>query len=102
LAKKGSNQEFRQIYGIETNFLQYQGLIFGIHGYISQQQNISHDVVTYPFIPVNLQIFLINKKGTKNFYYILSKNDIISTGKRKWDASFEFDDDTWKTNCLFK
>ena len=89
-----SFQEFRQSYNIQTNFLQYQGIATNIRRYISQH-DLSNVIIQRPFIPIYLNIFLKSKKGAKDFYNILRKNETYATGRAKWEESFDFNNDKW-------
>jgi len=43
---------------------------------------------------------LKSKKGIRDFYNILCSNSVIPTGKKKWNNTFGFSNETWK--LIFK
>ena len=83
--KKNDNEffnylEFRELYGVTTNFLQFQGIIISIK-VLCGRYGVIHPKIENSAIPQNLTIFLKNKKGSKDFYIPLSKNNVIATGR---------------------
>ena len=56
---------------------------------------ISYRVCLYS-IPLNLRIFLQDKKGSKRFYNTLIKCNKIPSGTKKWNSLFDnIDKQTW-------
>ena len=90
-----SFQEFKEKFHIDTNFLQYYGICCTIQKYLRLHDN-QVDNFSHPNIPANLKIIWRNKKGAKTFYNVLLNNSSISTGRKKWDEIFEFDEVAWK------
>lgn len=87
-------QEFSEVFQVNTNFLTYHGLLAVIKNYLSSY-NLRNITLSYPIIPVNLEIFIKSDKGAKVFYNILIKNNILPTGRKKWDTTFNLDDCMW-------
>ena len=81
-------QEFLEKYHINVNFLQYQGLVSAVKAHL-RRLNVGNQLLIYPTIPNNILLFMRNDEGTKNLYNIMIKNDLISTGRRKWEELFE-------------
>lgn len=77
-----SFQEFSEHYGITSNFLTFQGIINTVRTNIALD-NIGDTRIQHPFIPLNIVVFMKSKKGTKDMYEILVKNNIIPTGKKQ-------------------
>lgn len=90
-----SFQECSQYLGIQSDFLQFQCLITVVRRHLSGLNAINSNLV-YTLIPKNLEMFFKNTKGAKDFYNILSQNDSIPTGRKKWEETFDFNNETWK------
>ena len=52
--------------------------------------------MTNPILPLLLQIYLENKKGTQAMYKLLSENNDTPTGKISWNKKYRFDENEWK------
>ena len=66
--------------GIQTNFLQYNGLIQSIKHYLKLMKiQITHKEPS-PFIPTSILPVLKHSKGSKDMYNILNKTYAIPTG----------------------
>ena len=80
------------------NFLEYHGLIRKlkyiqrIHNVRLEQGDQHQQKLAYPYIPKNLEVFLLNKKGTHPMYMILKHNNDIPTGQRKWNLAITNDE----------
>lgn len=90
-----SHAEFTQIFNTSTGFLQFHGLCNAVRKCISKDNLPTSDLLL-PHIPANLKVILKSKKGGKDFYNLLCKNSHKSTGRKKWEEIFDFDDQTWK------
>ena len=74
---------FTQSTSINTNFLQYQGVIECIKKLMRKKENadnIDKNMIG-PVLPKVVQIILRQKKGSQNIYKVLNKNDKEPTGK---------------------
>ena len=54
-----------------------------------------------PVIPHHLQIYLKNRKGTKDMYNILNQSYDEATGKKTWNKTYQFEDESWKKIFLW-
>ena len=94
-------QEFINLYQIETNFLVYQGLIVATRQYLNKNKiNTATQRLTrpsLPMIPLSLEIFLKNIKGSRDFYLRLISKKLLTppTGKKKWNKIFNREDIDW-------
>ena len=78
-----SQEEFERIFNLKTNFLQFQGIKQAIKAYI-KSFNITRFTkkLHYPIIPSNLVPFMKSRKGGKEFYMILNKNEDKPTSQQ--------------------
>lgn len=51
----------------------------------------------YPIIPNNIALFTNSKKGGKDLYTILNRNDDKPTSQIKWENIYDIEEETWKT-----
>ena len=87
--------------GIQTNFLEYNGLIKLIRHYLqSIHIKITHREST-PFIPANILPILKNNKGSKCMYDTLNKTQDTPTGQASWNKIYNLDKDKWKKIYTF-
>ena len=54
-----------------------------------------------PVIPHHLQIYLKNRKGTKDMYNILNQSCDEATGKKTWNKTYQFEDESWRKIFLW-
>ena len=54
-----------------------------------------------PVIPHHLQIFLKNRKGTKDMYTILNQGSDEATDKKRWNKTYQFEDESWRKIFLW-
>lgn len=83
-------------YNIKTNHVTFLGLKNAI---ISDMRkcNICRDVcLDKPFIPINIQIFVTTRKGSKAMYDVLNRTEIKPGAQEKWGKIFEINDLQWK------
>ena len=93
--------EFTQKTGIQTNFIQYNGLIQSIKQYLKQQKKeISHKEPS-PFIPSHIKTILKYSKGSKDMYYLLNKTHEIPTGQNTWNKLYNIPENKWKNIHMF-
>ena len=78
--------EYSMNTGINTNFLQYNGLINAIKQFLKTKNiKITHKEPS-PFIPTNVMPVMKNNKGSKDMYSILNSNDNETpTGQTTWN-----------------
>ena len=89
---------FTQLTLINTNFLQYQGVIESIKKLMRKKGNTGNidKNIFGPVIPKVVQLILKQKKGSQNIYKVLNKNDNEPTGKNKWNRLYHIDKKTWE------
>ena len=89
---------FTQLTSINTNFLQYQGVIECNKKLMRKKENtgnIDKNIIG-PVFPKVVQSILKQKKGSQNIYKVLNKNDNEPTGKNKWNRLYHIDEKTWE------
>ena len=79
---------------INTNFLQYQGVIECLRK-LKKSMNILHTIYG-PIVPKPISIILKQQKGSQNIYNILNQNNDEPTGKIKWNKIYNIDTKTWE------
>lgn len=88
--------EFTEKTGIQTNFIQYNGLIQSIKQYFKQLKiEISHREPS-PFIPSHIYPILKHSKGSKDMYYLLNKKHETPTGQNTWNKLYNIPEKEWK------
>ena len=88
--------EFTMKTGIQTHFLEYNGLIKAIKHYLQIINiKITHNEPT-PFVPTNILLVLKNRKGSKDMYNILNKTNDIPTEQATWNKIYNIANDQWK------
>lgn len=92
-----SFDEFLQNFRINTNFLQYHGVVTAVKRFL-QKYNFQMKRLAQPFLPHLLEIFFMNKKGSKDFYKCLISPPPTPNGIKKWNEyfDFEFDNEKWQ------
>ena len=95
--KIGDYDEFSINTGINTNFLQYNGLINAIKQFLKTKNiKITHKEPS-PFIPTNVMPIMKNSKGSKDMYNILNSNDNeTTTGQTTWNKIYILTKEQWK------
>ena len=75
---------FTQLTSINTNFLQFQGVIEGIKKLMRKKENTGNTDknIIGPVFPKVVQSILKQKRGSQNTYKVLNKNDNEPTGKK--------------------
>ncbi|PJE77669.1 hypothetical protein CI610_03402 [invertebrate metagenome] len=87
-------QDFTQLYRIRTNFLQYHSVISAVKKF-NPNPVLPMLEITRPFIPVNFEFFFKHFKGSKHFYNIMIRNNIVPSGQRKWNSIFDRSNIYW-------
>ena len=92
-------QDFLNIYQIESNFITYHGLISAAKKYLNKYKNPDTIITrpSLPIIPLHLEIFFKNKKGSKDFYLplISKKKHVTPTGEKKWNETLNNENFEW-------
>ena len=92
-----SQEEFESMYDIKTNFIQFQGIMPAIKDFTRK-----HSVMNFTkklkmqFIPTNISLLIKSKKGGKDFYDALNRNDDKPSSQHKWENTYNIEQETWK------
>ena len=93
--------EFTDNTRIQTNSLQYHGIIRAIKTYLKEVKiNVCHKQ-NNPFIPTHILPFFQQQKRTKIMYNILNQNKDVPTGKITWNKVYNITDEDWDHINLF-
>ena len=83
-------EEITSVYNLQTNFLEYYGLINTIRRCIQSTNLQLENLFFYNcYIPFSLKIILKTSKGSKAMYSILNNKSVYSKSKEKWEQSFD-------------
>lgn len=96
-----SQEEFSNITGIQTNYLQYYGTIQAIKSYIKHTNLTLHHKEQYPFIPSHICFLLKQNKGSRTMYNVLNQNREVPTGKLAWNKIYNINEDDWKQIYMY-
>ena len=90
LVSQVSQEEFERMYDIKTNCIQFQGIIHAIKDFAGKhsvinftKKNTKNAIYSRKYISPN-QI----KKGGKDFYDTLNKNDDKPSSQHKWENTY--------------
>ena len=81
---------------INTNFLQYQGVIECLRKLKNSIKVTILHTIYGPILPKPISIILKQQKGSQNIYNILNQNNDEPTGKIKWNKIYIIDTKTWE------
>ena len=85
------------MYKINTNFIEFQGIIQAIKKICKKYNIILGNIkLQNPLLPMYLNIYLKSKKGCKDFYNPLNKNQDIPSAVLKWEQIYDVSEETWK------
>lgn len=92
-----SYQEAIEQLDLQINYLQYLSMYHAIKEWQKKIKltNIKTKLHN-PIIPTYLNIYIKNKKGTKDMHRILNHNTDTVTGKLTWNKIYDFDESAWK------
>ena len=84
-------------YNIKTNFIQFQGIkqALKLYGRRFNIRNFTKQLLC-PIIPANITLITKSRKGGKDFYTILNKNEDKPTSQAKWEKIYSIEEETWK------
>ena len=90
-------QTLQNRYNFTPNIMMYLGIKHALQVDI-RRFNFTRDeaVNQRPFIPFQLKVLLTCRKGSKPMYNIINQMSCEPTGKVKWNAFINFDDNQWK------
>ncbi|XP_052074422.1 uncharacterized protein LOC127712168 [Mytilus californianus] len=94
-----SLEQLEETFKVDRNVMKYNSIISAVKnarkGYVFD----NYKLVT-PFIPSFAKIFFKSSRGTKDMYSLLIRNNIVSTGQKKWDQILNVDENEWR--IIFK
>ena len=94
-----SQNDFKMVYHIRTNFLEYHRVITCVKTYLNKQNNASTEHKK-PTIPNQIKIICNSNKGSKDFYAILfdqnTKDDTTYYSFWEEGLGITIDKDMWK------
>ena len=100
ISEKGelyTETEFKKIYNVNTNFLQYNGITETIKQFSKDNDIVMNNLkLQNPILPNSISIYFMSIKGCKDFYNILNKNIEKPTSKAKWEQIYDIPNETWK------
>ena len=89
-------EEFSEIFRIQTNYLQFWGLRGAINTYLKNiDTTLTHRSQT-PFMPSHIAPIIKSKQGARVIYNILNHNDEIPTAKQTWNKIYNFEEKEWQ------
>ena len=93
-----SQAVLERTYNIKTNFIQFQGIKQAVKLY-GKRYNIRNFTkqLLCPIIPANIALITKSRKGGKDFYTILNRNEDKPTSQAKWENIYSIEEETWKT-----
>ena len=81
---------------VNTNFIQYQGVIECIKKVLRDANGDLRSDVQGPIIPKFISTLLKQNKGSQNIYNILNKNKETPSGKIKWNQLYNINEESWE------
>ena len=86
--------DIQEKYNITLNFLTYHSLIRAVKSFVKTDKLQDFEQTLYPVYPQNIRLFFKSKKGAKDMYNVLCKNDDIKpTALYKWKEIFMHNND---------
>ena len=70
---------------VNTNFIQYNGLIRAIKNYMNKLNLTTQENISRPIQPTFLKIINKDEKGCQTIYRILIENKSVPTAQAKWE-----------------
>jgi hypothetical protein len=87
--------EFKRIFNVKTNFIQYNGCIQAIKMFLRYNNFQLNKKYITPIQPPIYSIITKTKKGCHDIYSILNNNNDEPTSKFKWQQIYIIDELTW-------
>lgn len=85
-----SYEQFIDKYQIQTNFLEFYGIINIVRNFIRISGiDLNNAPLTNCYFPFNIKGIIKNKKGCTEIYNILNKNSIVPKSQLRWNTVFE-------------
>ena len=94
-------EEFSEIFRIQTNYLQFWGITGAINTYLKNiDTTLTHRSQT-PFMPSHIAPIIKSKQGARVMYNILNHNDEIPTAKQTWNRIYNFEENEWQNIYIY-
>ena len=90
--------QFQNAYNIKTDFITFHGILSRVKKII-QQEGIRLPIKSNnPILPLNIRIFLKNRRGANDMYDLLcsNKKKQLPPSVHKWNEIFQFIENEWK------
>ena len=87
---------FNQSTSINTNFLQYQGVIECLKKLLKNKETHIDSNMIGPIVPKLVHTILKQRKGSHNIYEVLNQNTEEPTGKIKWNQLYHLNENAWE------
>lgn len=85
-----SYEQFIDKYQIQTNFLEFYGIINIVRNFIRNSGiDLNNAPLTNCYVPFDIKGIIKNKKGCTEIYNILNKNSIVPKSQLRWNTVFE-------------
>ena len=89
--------EFKNMYNINTNFIEFNGIIQAITKFAKNTKNtVINKRLHNPLLPTYLKIYHKSNKGCKDFYYLFNHNKAKPTAISRWEQVYNISEETWK------
>lgn len=82
-------------FNIKTNQVSFLGLNHAITSDMRKCNICKDGCLDKPFIPINIQIFVTTRNGSKAMYNVLNRSLIKPGAQEKWGKIFEITDLQW-------
>ena len=90
-----SFEKLKDKFNINGNVMMYNSIISSLKQ-VEKMFLPENFKLTCPFIPSFMRTICRSKKGTKDMYSVLIKNEIIPNGKKKWGEILHMDELQWR------
>ena len=87
--------EFKNIFHVKTNFIQYQGIVNAIKSFANKNNITFNKKCISPIQPPIFSCITKSKRGCQDIYKILNNNKDEPTSKLKWQQIYTIDEQTW-------
>ena len=96
-----SIDQLEEKFNISKNIMKFNSIISAVKHAGKQNVYNSYKLLT-PFIPSFVKTILKSKRGTKDMYLLLIRNNIVSNGQKKWEEILALGLDETKWREIFK
>ena len=90
-----TESEFKNIFHVKTNFIQYQGIVNAIKSFANKNNITFNTKCISPIQPSIFSCITKSKRGCQDIYKILNNNKDEPTSKLKWQQIYTIDEQTW-------